>query len=183
MTEASSDLPNLGLLIKLLKMTTSANDAEALMAMRKANEQLAKFGGDWESLLRGKVTIIAEPFAEVPLPARNSDFGVPSNAPTTPKRHTPTRPDPLQAAFNSAAWASQPTTAPRPAHTTTPLANKFAGNCWNCGAFVGIGKGFIRREPETKNKWEVFCPSHARGLVNSKRASRRQAASAADLTF
>jgi hypothetical protein len=47
----SEELPNLTLLIKLLKMTTSSHDAEALLAIRKANEQLAKFGGDWERLL------------------------------------------------------------------------------------------------------------------------------------
>src|SRR5262245_52256164 len=61
--DATSELPNLGLLIKLLKMTTSSNDAEALIAMRRANEQLIKFGGDWENLLRGKVTVIGDPFA------------------------------------------------------------------------------------------------------------------------
>ena len=56
------DPPNLGLLIKLLKMTTSSNDAEVVAAARKANEQLKKFGGDWERLLTGKVTIIGDPF-------------------------------------------------------------------------------------------------------------------------
>ena len=61
--EANGELPNLGLLIKLLKLTTASNDAEALSAMRKANEQLIKFGGDWEALLRGKVTVIGDPFA------------------------------------------------------------------------------------------------------------------------
>ncbi|HEY0724706.1 MAG TPA: hypothetical protein VGD41_12090, partial [Pyrinomonadaceae bacterium] len=63
MEKAPDDLPNLPLLIKLLKMTTSSNDGEALMAIRKANEQLKKFGGDWEALLRGKVTMITNPFA------------------------------------------------------------------------------------------------------------------------
>jgi hypothetical protein len=33
-----SDLPKHELLLKLLKMTTSSNDAEALVAMRKANQ-------------------------------------------------------------------------------------------------------------------------------------------------
>ncbi len=55
-------------LIKLLKMTTSSSDGEALVAMRKANEKLSELGGDWEKLLRGKVTVIADPFANVPVP-------------------------------------------------------------------------------------------------------------------
>lgn len=65
------ELPNLGTLIKLLKMTTSSNDNEALLAMRMANKALTKFGGDWEALLRGKVTVIGDPFdgaGEVPAP-------------------------------------------------------------------------------------------------------------------
>jgi len=66
--DAATDLPNLPMLIKLLKMTTSSNDAEALLAIRKANEQLKKFGGDWETLLRGKVTIIGDPFEGVKAP-------------------------------------------------------------------------------------------------------------------
>jgi hypothetical protein len=57
---------NLELLIKLLKLTSSSNDGEAIVAMRKANQQVEKVGGDWETLLRGKVTIIADPFAGGP---------------------------------------------------------------------------------------------------------------------
>jgi hypothetical protein len=67
----SEELPNLTLLIKLLKMTTSSHDAEALLAIRKANEQLAKFGGDWERLLRSRITIIgADPFSAIAEPPK-----------------------------------------------------------------------------------------------------------------
>lgn len=59
---------NLDLLIKLLKMTTSSHDGEALVACRKANDVLKKFGGDWDALLRGKVTIIEDPFVNVKAP-------------------------------------------------------------------------------------------------------------------
>jgi hypothetical protein len=65
---AKSDPPNLGLLIKLMKLTASTNDAEALLAIRKANEQLQKFGGDWERLLQGRVTVIGDPFSQIPVP-------------------------------------------------------------------------------------------------------------------
>jgi hypothetical protein len=76
------DLPNLELIIKLLKMTTSQTDAEALVALRKANAQLAKSGADWETLLRGKVTIVEDPF---------KNFTVPSGyaKPTVPQPRTP----------------------------------------------------------------------------------------------
>lgn len=75
--------PSLTLLIKLLKMTTSSSDAEALVAARKANAELKKFGGDWESLLRGKVTVIGDPFADLAKP----DVGtVRPPRPSTPPR-------------------------------------------------------------------------------------------------
>jgi hypothetical protein len=76
------DLPNLELIIKLLKMTTSQTDTEALVALRKANEQLAKSGADWESLLRGKVTIVEDPFKSFTIPSGYAK-------PTAPQPRTP----------------------------------------------------------------------------------------------
>ena len=61
--------PNLDLLIKLMKMTTSATDGEALAAIRFANQLLSKLGGDWEDLLRGKLATI-DPFASLPEPPK-----------------------------------------------------------------------------------------------------------------
>ena len=63
---------NLDRLIKLLRMTTSSNDSEALLAIRAANRQLSTINTDWEKLIRGKVTVLADPFigvAEPPKPA------------------------------------------------------------------------------------------------------------------
>ena len=68
MSDVNGAAPSLTLLIKLLKMTTSSHENEALVAMRKANIELSKFGGDWESLLRGKVTVIGDPFADITKP-------------------------------------------------------------------------------------------------------------------
>lgn len=93
------DLPNLPLLIKLLKLTTSSNDQEALMAVRKANEQLAKFGGDWEKLLRGKVTVISDPFVNVAPPSaheinrggREPNIPQPPRPPQYPRTTPPLR--------------------------------------------------------------------------------------------
>jgi cell division septation protein DedD len=107
---------NLTLLIKLLKMTTSNHDGEALTAMRKANEQLGKFGGDWEALIRGKVTIIADPFTSAsppPMPTQRQQHAAPPPPPPRPAQRQPVY--------------TQPRTAPRPqprpraaAQTPTP---------------------------------------------------------------
>ncbi len=87
----ADELPNLTLLIKLLKLTTSSSDAEALSAVRKANEQLLKFGGDWETLLRGKVTIIGDPFTGVEAPREATTSPRPAYQPPPP---SPTPPSP-----------------------------------------------------------------------------------------
>ena len=90
------DLPNLGMLIKLMKLTASSNDAEALLAVRKANEQLIKFGGDWEALLSGKVTVIGDPFVSIkePDPHDIRRGSAASRAPTPPNAPPPPRPTP-----------------------------------------------------------------------------------------
>ena len=102
MTDAAA--PSLTMLIKLLKMTTSSHDNEALVAVRKANAELAKFGGDWDSLLRGKVTVIGDPFADLAQPDDRSrrGFGAP-RAPSPPQQAyspppaaTPSAPPPRQ---------------------------------------------------------------------------------------
>jgi hypothetical protein len=88
-----SPAPSLTLLIKLLKMTTSSHEAEALVAVRKANAELTKFGGDWEALLRGKVTVIGDPFADLQKPDRGRTSApkpTPPPQPQPPPRpHTP----------------------------------------------------------------------------------------------
>jgi hypothetical protein len=104
----SKDLPNLELLIKLLKMTTSSNDGEVVVAARKANEQLAKFGSDWESLLRGKVTIIEDPFKSVDIPTKAQ----PRPAPPMAQRPPPPPPSPTP--------TYQPRGRPRPINPSPP---------------------------------------------------------------
>jgi hypothetical protein len=94
----TEDLPNLPLLIKLMKLTSSPNDSEALSAVRKANEQLAKFGGDWERLLLGKVTVIADPFVGVPPPP----------PPEAPRRPPPNFTPPQQRPPQWAPYIPQP---------------------------------------------------------------------------
>lgn len=87
--------PDLGLLIKMLRMTTSDTDTIALVAMRKANKELEKFGGDWEALLLGKVkvTIVSDPFANNSIP--NVSNGERARRTSTPPNtYTPSPPPP-----------------------------------------------------------------------------------------
>lgn len=45
---------------KFMRMTTSDTDAEVLMAIRKANELLAKYGHDWDKIFAAKVKVVQE---------------------------------------------------------------------------------------------------------------------------
>jgi hypothetical protein len=44
--------------IKLMMMTTSDQDHEALVALRKANAIIAGMNNNWEEVLRGKVKVV-----------------------------------------------------------------------------------------------------------------------------
>lgn len=81
----------LSILIKLLKMTTSTHDHEAISAMRLANAQLLKLNTDWDDLLNGKVTLVADPFTAIPdVQAATTN---PMNSQAPPRQWTaPTRP-------------------------------------------------------------------------------------------
>lgn len=98
-------------LIKLMKMTTSSNDGEALTAVRMANGILARDGYAWETLLRGKITVIGDPFAgkddafTFPATARKPKGWQPAPAPR-PAPPPPPRP--------------QPQPAPKPAYYQAP---------------------------------------------------------------
>jgi hypothetical protein len=96
----------LDLLIKMLGLTTSSNDNVALVAMRKANKHLSKLQGsdspDWDSLLRGKVKVVEDPFKNAPAPS----FAAP-NSHVQPRRPvtTPT-PDATTKQTKQAAYAN-----------------------------------------------------------------------------
>lgn len=119
------ELPKQDLLLKLLRLTESDTDGEALSAIRKANALLKANKWDWEKLLRGKITIIADPFAgkdAIPDPVgqRTADPSwakstVPPrpqpSPPPQPQRRTPyTPPPPPRTNFNIHA-APQPSAA------------------------------------------------------------------------
>lgn len=175
---------NLELLIKLLKMTTSAVDGEALTAMRKANDQLKKCGGDWELLLRGKVTLVADPFMSVASPQKGNGDIYSERTRSAPPRPTPTPPPP------SGGWGAAATNfgaAPRPQRPPPPppppqsppkatRRNAFTGHCFMCGQFVDAQKGWIFQQPN-KNRWEVLCDRDATSTrpIPSRRAPIQKA--------
>lgn len=145
-------------LIKLMKMTTVTEDTLAAVAIRAANRELDKIGTDWESLLRGKVTVVADPFAAIPTP--------PPDAPKSGFRPTPPtpRPAPTYAYPTRPAYTPPPTTSP-PSSTPhyggpPPLTprfggpNKFAGKCHKCRKTLAPYEGELFGVP---GNWKVEC--------------------------
>jgi len=166
----SEDLPNLGKLIKLLKMTTSQNDNEALLFVRKANEELKKFGGDWDTLLRGKVTVIGDPFVDVaPPPSRMTKTATnpaytssdPSWGRTHTTRSSTSRKSPITPP-NPRIFGQPktPSTSQFPPPPTQPRSNLYAGKCRCCGTHVPANSGILIG---TTNGWRVECTSCSKG--------------------
>lgn len=135
------------LLVKLLGMTTSSNDGEALVAIRKANELLTNAGWDWTRLMAGKITVVGDPFA---------DLGDPGFSRAKVKSESP-------------AWAQAPghystPPTPSPKRTTHPisqLVNKYEGGCYCCGKTVAIGVGFTFKpfqfHSQAQDAFRVIC--------------------------
>lgn len=97
----SADIPKHELLLKLLKMTASDNDGEALTAIRKATALLAFAGWDWDRLLAGKITIVGDPFGNLQRPAPQAAPYQPREAPRPPQA-PPQRPTtPRQESFEA----------------------------------------------------------------------------------
>jgi|SRR6516162_622928 hypothetical protein len=143
--ETESKVPKQDLLTKLLKMTSSSNDGEALTAIRKANDLLKSAGWDWDKLMAGKIKVAADPFANLQQP-HNPGMGAPRPTPPTPPRPQPApRPQPKP----------QPAPPPRPQppppppkpfepfshQTTNGQTNNFPGNCYCCGYSVSAKQG------------------------------------------
>lgn len=181
----------LELLIKLMKMT-QAEDNIALIAVRKANNQLLKMGTDWEALLRGKVKIIADPFANINIPAshmnpnKNQDYTPKPQAPRKPAPPPPPQPQPAASSpdpFYQGYRSPPPQPQPRPHRARTPpladpgpnngtlektIVNKFDGTCHKCANKVLAGQGISKmwRRSDGKTKWisehSGPCPTTAR---------------------
>jgi hypothetical protein len=127
-------------LIKLMKMTTSSNSAEALVAVRKANEELKRLGWDWESILAGKIKIIENPFTTLKRPPTG---GI-SRAGTIPTRPAP---QPAYDPFDCDDGDVKGYTSPPPPQAKPPVLSsdptRFDGNCYCCGKFVVKGTAYL----------------------------------------
>jgi len=147
----SEELPKQDLLTKLLKMTTSSNDGEALIAIRKANDLLASAGWDWDKLMAGKIKVIADPFASVAQPVQRDAVRPRPAPPPPPQPKAPPRP----------AYQPPPPPRPRPPLIASTKSNIYAGWCYCCGDAVIAKDGFIF-DPNTYNKsarskWQIVC--------------------------
>lgn len=165
----SENLPKQELLVKLLGMTTSSNDGEALTAIRKANDLLRSAGWDWQKLIAGKIRVVADPFATAATPPTGNGYASqsappppqPAPAPTTRQTY-PQQPSGLgsqQAAYQqtatqarAAAAQARATAQAAPQSTarvyrSVPInatrKNAFPGNCYCCGDVVDANAGLL----------------------------------------
>lgn len=168
MATENDKIPKQDLLAKLLKMTSSSNDGEALTAIRKANDLLRSVGWDWDKLLQGKIKVAADPFANLQQPYNPGHNAPPPRAPTR-------QPDWAQPAAPQARPAPPPRPKPAPPppppqaapfepyshRSTNGQTNAFPGNCYCCGYSVSARDGklfvpsqFNTRAPSSK---KVIC--------------------------
>ena len=120
---ADETLPREALLLKCLKMTTSDNDNQALVAIRKANDILASAGWDWDKLIEGKIKVVENPFSKISDPfggfAQTRDRAPPvppgattgrwsSGGPSAPPRPNPPQPKPAGPKYPRPNYATQP---------------------------------------------------------------------------
>jgi hypothetical protein len=156
-----TNIPKQELLIKLLRMTESDNDPEALTALRKVNAFMRSVGWDWERLINAKIRIIEDPF---------KGLSTPPGGRATVRPSAPPRP------------AAAPSPPPPTAKTTWPLGitpNRFAGHCYCCGVEVHANAGLIFRPSQyhsaAPSDWKVACVDcNTRAIVVSYAAARRR---------
>jgi hypothetical protein len=138
-------LPKEQLLLKLLKMTTSSNDGEALAAIRKANQLMASVRWDWDKLFEGKIKVVANPFANIPTPTAR-DVGGMGTAPHRPTATPASAGTAPPRSYQGQTYQPPPPPPPWRAKAfpiASTRANRYSGNCYCCGDHVGIAYGFI----------------------------------------
>lgn len=180
------DESKLDLLIKIMKMT-AAEEAVALVALRKANALLKAEDWDWEKLLRGKVKVFADPFGAAPTPPPVNR--APPPPPPTPPRQPPPRPyAPPPPPFRAPPPPKQPTQP----HQLKPVsvANGYDGVCGSpykgqysngnliCDAVAPAGKSWAVKFPP-QSKWHKYCVGCHNELMKAHGFSIRGAPAAA----
>lgn len=150
-----AELPKQELLIKILGMTTSDNDGQALVAIRKANALLDAAGWTWERLIQGKITIVEDPF---------NGAGDPFAAMFTTKPAAPAPPRQRAPGFAPASPPpppNRPWTAGGANGSISNMNNKYVGFCYCCGVEVPAGAGFFFTpsylNPAAPSKFHVVC--------------------------
>lgn len=142
------------LLVKLLKMTTSQNDGEALTAIRKANDLLASAGWDWDRLMAGKITVVGDPFANLGDP--------------TPQVKAQANSGMQYAGTQTGRWSSNPQPTPAPPQTFSlpvgsSIPNRYEGHCYCCGRLVAAWGGYLfdpsKYHTRAQSKMTVICTS------------------------
>lgn len=181
------------LLVKLLKMTTSNTDAEALVAIRKANELLTNAGWDWEKLMAGKIKVIGDPFTNLgnPGPAK-PQVAEPKPAYQSPKPAYRPAAGPDWNFDNGNAVPPQAAAPPPPKRPGLPIAstlpNKFEGACYCCGTLVAVTGGFIFHPSDYHTRattsWRVVCTTcnSSRSAVVGPSPAQRQGRGARKVT-
>lgn len=137
----------LELLIKMMKMT-SAEDNVALVALRKANTLLDENGWDWETILRGKVKIVEDPFKSVNATHQRV------NTPPPPAYVAPAPPPP-QPVFRPSPPPPGPNPAFRPAKPSTPPRPAYSPNYNTQGQYTRPRRG-PKRKPTTSDILDIF---------------------------
>lgn len=161
-TTPIGEVPREELLRKMLNMTTSDNDGQALVAIRKANALLESAGWSWDKLLAAKIKIVENPFKNMPNPIKPERVDAP---PTTPYP-----PDSKQfAGASSGRWSATPPQPPRPTPPPRPASrglgltrsNMYANHCYCCGDYVANNTGFIMKPRDfninAPDKWAMVC--------------------------
>lgn len=168
---AEAELPKQDMLLKLLKMTTSDNDGEALVAIRKANGLLKTAGWDWDKLIAGKIKVVADPFAGVNAQFKNVNKTPPPAAAAPPNYAAGAAPR-AQQAYTRAQAKPQPQRQPPP--PPQPLSTKpniFPQHCYCCGIAVPAQAGWIfdpsKHNSRAKSKWQVLCTGCVKTDPNS----------------
>jgi hypothetical protein len=156
-------LPRQELLKKLLMMTTSTNDGEALTALRKANNILTEAGWDWNRLVDGKITVVEDPFRNLGTPPSHGSSTMNGGGASSSPPRRPTAPPP----------------PPRQGTSANPISstpNRFPQSCHCCGIEVVTGAGYIFKVDPADLKWACICTScNTTAVVYRNAAAPRRA--------
>lgn len=168
-----AELPKQELLIKLLGMTQSDHDGEAVAAIRKANSLLAAAGWTWEQLIRGKITVVEDPFNNLTSnPWEEIAKKTYAAAPTAPPRAPTPPPQPRRTFAQNIPFVASNS------RQIGTIPNKFVGYCYCCGVEVPAttGRAFTpdKYNPAAPSKWSVICiPCTTSGTVYANATGQR----------